>query len=156
MQNLENISSQIEGIHTYFSDYASKQVNYAYTLRNWLIGMCLFEFEQKGQERAEYGDKLYRNIALRLKEKNVKGMSFIMLHYFRKFFLTYPSIVQIVSEQLQLNNNQDIIIVQSLIEQFKINENGIVHSVIGQSDVNKENVKSIAIVDSKLFLSKVY
>jgi predicted nuclease of restriction endonuclease-like (RecB) superfamily len=117
--------------------------------------MYLFEFEQKGQERAEYGDKLYRNIALRLKEKNVKGMSFIMLHHFRKFFLTYPSIVQIVSKQLQLNNNQDILIVQSLIEQFKINENGIVHSVIGQSDVNKENVKSIAIENPKWFVSKI-
>ena len=34
--------------------------------------MYLFEIEQKGQNRAEYGDKLYKNIAERLKEKKIK------------------------------------------------------------------------------------
>jgi hypothetical protein len=86
LENLENISVQIENIHSYFSDYANKQVNYAYTLRNWLIGMYLFEIEQKGQNRAEYGEKLYRNLALKLKGKNIKGMSFTSLHTFKKFF----------------------------------------------------------------------
>ena len=46
----ENISIQIENIHSYFSDYANRQVNYAYTLRNWLIGMyiCL-KLNKKGK-----------------------------------------------------------------------------------------------------------
>jgi hypothetical protein len=63
LENLENISVQIENINTYFSDYGNRQVNYAYTLRNWLIGMYLFEYEQKGQDRAEYGENLYRNLS---------------------------------------------------------------------------------------------
>jgi len=69
LKNLENISIQIESINSYFSDYANRQVNYAYTLRNWLIGMYLFEYEQKGLDRAEYGNNLYRNIAKRLKDR---------------------------------------------------------------------------------------
>jgi hypothetical protein len=154
MDNLENISVQIESIHSYFSDYANKQVNYAYTLRNWLIGMYLFEIEQKGKERAEYGEKLYRNLALRLKEKKIKGMSFIMLHSFKKFFLVYPSIVELVKDQLQGADNYDFVIVQSLIEQFNSNDNEIVQSLIGQFSLEK-NVKSIAIENPNLFISKI-
>jgi hypothetical protein len=56
--------------------------------------MYLFEYEQKGKDRAEYGESLYKNSAKKLKEKKVKGMSFTSLHTFKKFFQTYPSIVQ--------------------------------------------------------------
>lgn len=154
MQNLENISGQIENIHSYFSDYANKQVNYAYTLRNWIIGMYLFEIEQKGQERAEYGDKLYRNIAERLKEKKIKGMSFIMLHNFKNFFQIYPSIFQSVNEQLQKTNNQEFTIIQSMIEQFSLSNNVSIQAVIGQFNLNQK-VKSIAIENPNLFISKI-
>ena len=136
MENLENISFQIENIHSYFSDYANKQVNHAYTLRNWLIGMYLFEFEQKGKNRAEYGDKLYKNLALKLKERKIKGMSFIMLHNFKNFFQMYPSIIQ------------------SLIEQFESDENKNIQSLIGQLSLEKK-VKSIAIENPNLFVSKI-
>jgi predicted nuclease of restriction endonuclease-like (RecB) superfamily len=154
MENLENISVQIENIHSYFSDYANKQVNYAYTLRNWLIGMYLFEIEQKGQNRAEYGEKLYRNLALKLKGKKIKGMSFTSLHIFKKFFQTYPSIVQTLSEQFQDNENQQFEIVQSLIEQFNSDENVKIQSLIGQFSLEKK-VKSIAIENPNLFISKI-
>jgi predicted nuclease of restriction endonuclease-like (RecB) superfamily len=158
MENLENISVQIENIHSYFNDYANKQVNCAYTLRNWLIGMYLFEIEQKGQNRAEYGEKSYRNLALKLKGKKIKGMSFMMLHSFKKFFITYPSIVQSVIEQLQDVDNYDFSIIQSLIGQFNSNDNVNVNvnvqSLIGQFSLEKK-VKSIAIENPNLFISKV-
>ena len=32
--------------------------------------MYLFEYEQKGKERAEYGEKLYKNLAIVLREKS--------------------------------------------------------------------------------------
>ena len=154
MKNLENISIQIESIHTYFFDYANKQVNYAYTLRNWLIGMYLFEYEQKGQDRAEYGENLYKNIAKNLKEKNVKGMSFIMLHNFKNFFLAYPSIIQSLTEQLQKSNYQEFKIIQSLIEQFNLNENKTIQSLIGKSEI-KKSIKSIANENPNLFVTKI-
>ena len=154
MENLENISNQIENIHSYFNEYANKQVNYAYTLRNWLIGMYLFEVEQKGKDRAEYGDKLYKNLALKLKEKKIKGMSFIMLHNFKNFFQTYPSIVQSVIEQFQSVDNKDFAIIQSLIEQFNLNEDIKIQSLIGQLSEEKK-VKSIAVENPSLFISKI-
>lgn len=144
-----DISNQIESIHTYFHNYANRQVNYAYTLRNWLVGMYLFEVEQKGKDRAEYGENLYRNIAKDLKSKKIKGMSFTNLHLFKKFFLTYPSIIQLLPEQFLLSDNQNITIVQSLTEQFNITQ-----SLIGKSG-KKSKVTSIANENPSLFLSKI-
>lgn len=135
-----DISNQIESIHTYFHNYANRQVNYAYTLRNWLIGIYLFEVEQKGKDRAEYGENLYRNIAKDLKSKKIKGMSFTNLHLFKKFFLTYPSIIQILPEQLLLFDNQNITIFQSVTKKFNI-----IQSLIGQSELKnliENDVKS--------------
>lgn len=142
MQNLENISIQIENIHSYFSDYANRQVNYAYTLRNWLIGMYLFEIEQKGKDRAEYGEKLYRNIAERLKEKKIKGMSFTLLNTCKQFYLVYPQIIQTVSEKSFLIGNQVLEIVQSVSEQFELID-------------NSKKVKSISLENTILFLSRI-
>ena len=138
----ENISIQIENIHSYFSDYANRQVNYAYTLRNWLIGMYLFEIEQKGQNRAEYGEKLYKKIAERLKEKKIKGMSFTLLNTCRQFYLMYPQIIQTVSEKSFLIENQVLEIVQSVSEQFDLID-------------NSRKVKSISLENTNLFLSKI-
>jgi predicted nuclease of restriction endonuclease-like (RecB) superfamily len=138
----ENISIQIENIHSYFSDYAIRQVNYAYTLRNWLIGMYLFEVEQKGKDRAEYGNKLYRNIAKRLKDRNVKGMSFTFLNTCKQFYLVYPQIIQTVSEKSFSIENQVFEIVQSVSEKFVLID-------------NSKKVKSISLENTSLFLSKV-
>ncbi|MFA9190797.1 PDDEXK nuclease domain-containing protein [Flavobacterium sp. FZUC8N2.13] len=142
MQNLENISNQIEHIHSYFNEYANKQVNYAYTLRNWLIGMYLFEYEQKGQDRAEYGINLYKNIAKKIKEKHIKGLSFTMLNTCKQFYLVYPEIIQTVSEQSFVVDNQQSEIIRALTEQFK-------------SKKQESGVKSISIENIPLFLSKI-
>lgn len=111
--------------------------------------MYLFEVEQKGKDRAEYGENLYRNIAKDLKSKKIKGMSFTNLHLFKKFFLTYPSIIQLLPEQFLLSDNQNITIVQSLTEQFNITQ-----SLIGKSG-KKSKVTSIANENPSLFLSKI-
>ncbi len=142
MENLENISFQIENIHSYFSDYANKQVNYAYTLRNWLIGMYLFEFEQKGKNRAEYGAKLYKNLALKLKERKIKGMSFTLLNTCKQFYIVYPQIIQTMSEQFLSIENEIFVIVQSASEQFKLID-------------NTTKVKTISIENTKMFLSRI-
>jgi predicted nuclease of restriction endonuclease-like (RecB) superfamily len=119
MESIENLASQILNTHQYFNGYANKQVNYAYTMRNWLIGMYLFEYEQKGKVRAEYGEKLYKNLATVLKEKKLKGMSFTMLHTYKQFYLTYPQIVRFLTEQFQGIENQLLTIVRLPTEQLK-------------------------------------
>jgi hypothetical protein len=90
----------------YFQQQAQKQVNVALTLRNWLIGAYLFEYEQHGQDRAEYGEKLYKNLAKKLQAQGIKGLSFTNLHLCKQFYVAYPQIVQSVTEQLALADNQ--------------------------------------------------
>jgi hypothetical protein len=40
-------------------------VNVALTLRNWLIGYHLFEYEQNGSDRAKYGERLLEHLGQR-------------------------------------------------------------------------------------------
>jgi hypothetical protein len=47
----------------------------AINLRNWLISFYIVEFEQKGEDRAAYGERLLVNLASSLKEKSVSGTS---------------------------------------------------------------------------------
>ncbi|MBK8453460.1 MAG: PDDEXK nuclease domain-containing protein [Thiofilum sp.] len=86
----------------YFQQQAQKQVNVALTLRNWLIGAYLVEYEQQGQDRAEYGEKLLPKLASSLQNKGFKGLSVSNLRSFRQFYLAYPQIIQTVTEQFAM------------------------------------------------------
>jgi predicted nuclease of restriction endonuclease-like (RecB) superfamily len=146
MENIENLASQILNTHQYFNGYANKQVNYAYTMRNWLIGMYLFEYEQKGKERAEYGEKLYKNLATILKGKNLKGMSFTMLHTYKQFYLTYPQIVRFLTEQFQDIENQSLTIVRLPTEQLRQNL---------EATQPNATITSISVDNPSAFISKI-
>lgn len=98
--NLPKLLSSILETHRWFSTQATRQINTAMILRNWLIGMYLFEYEQKGQDRAEYGERLYDEISNRLKKKGLKGLGRRNLYLFKDLYLAYPQIVQTVSAQL--------------------------------------------------------
>jgi predicted nuclease of restriction endonuclease-like (RecB) superfamily len=70
------------------------------------------EYEQNGEDKAKYGEKLIRTIEKKLKDKGLKGMSFTNLNVFRQFYLTYPQIGQALSDFLK-----SMPIVQTLSEQ---------------------------------------
>lgn len=95
---------------------ANKAVNQLLTIRNWLIGYYIVEFEQDGEERAKYGDKLIKTLAEKLKEDEVKGMSSRNLNLFREFYNTFPEISQTVSALLE---NHQIGIMQTPPAQLK-------------------------------------
>jgi DUF1016 N-terminal domain len=97
-------------------------VNSHLTLRNWVIGLYLFEYEQKGQDRAQYGARLYKEIASHLKHR--KGFSKRNLHLFVALYKTYPQIVQTLSGQFG-QENWVIPIVQTLSAQLAQSENAM-------------------------------
>ena len=86
----------------------------------WLTGYYIVEYEQKGADRAKYGEQLLKKLAEKLKDK--KTFSYRSLNIYRKFYLTYPalndqikhfvlslpSIVQTVSAQFQLSVSQNV------------------------------------------------
>lgn len=94
--NFKLLIAQIEQTHTALQESAVKAVNSRLTIRNWLIGCYIFEYEQKGEDRAKYGKLLLQKIATHL---NSPGLSFRNLKLFRQFYVCYPQIGQTVSAQ---------------------------------------------------------
>ncbi len=80
---------------------AAQSVNAALTIRNWLIGYYIVEFEQKGEDRAKYGDRLLETLSQRLEDRRLKGMSLSMLKVCRDFYKDYPQISRTVSGQIK-------------------------------------------------------
>ena len=97
--NFENLLISIEQTHTKLSEKAISQINYYNTLRNWLIGYFIVEFEQYGEDRAVYGSKVLKKLASEL--MHIKGMSVTNLKLFRQFYRIYPEIGQTVSDQFK-------------------------------------------------------
>src|SRR5450432_968064 len=95
--NLERLSKTIEETNRFFINRVQKQVNVAMTLRNWIIGCHIVEYEQSGNDRAKYGNKVLETLATRLKEKDVKGLAETNLKLFRQFYTAYPQIGQTLS-----------------------------------------------------------
>lgn len=97
--NFNQLIENIELTHNFFQARASKQVDENFTLRNWLIGHYIIEFELNGQDRAVYGAKVIMSIAKRV--KHIKGLSNSNLYMFKAFYQVYPQISQIVSAKLK-------------------------------------------------------
>jgi hypothetical protein len=69
---------------------AAKQVNAVLLETHWQIGRYIVEFEQGGQERAEYGTRLLAQLSKDLKTYHGKGFSRSNLQYMRLLYLAYP------------------------------------------------------------------
>lgn len=95
--NFKNLLIAIEQTHVKLNSKAISQVNYYNTLRNWLIGHFIVEFEQYGEDRATYGNAVLKNLAAKL--VHIKGMSMTNLKLFRQFYQVYPEIGQTLSDQ---------------------------------------------------------
>jgi len=87
---------------------AVRYVNTALVTTYWLIGRRIVEYEQKGKERAEYGEVLLERLARDLTSKFGKGFGSENLRLMRQFFITYPSsqISQTVSGKLTHTKSQ--------------------------------------------------
>ena len=89
----KNNSSFFEDIRKILSDARQKTyaaVNSAMIEAYCFIGRRIVEEEQKGRERADYGDFLLVNLSKELSNEFGKGFSYANLKNFRQFYLTYP------------------------------------------------------------------
>ena len=94
----ENLIGNVEHVHDITSSYAKGAVNQLLTVRNWMIGYYIVEFEQHGKNRAEYGTHLLENLAKRIE---IKGLDRQMLNTCRTFYIKYPQICETVSHKLK-------------------------------------------------------
>lgn len=71
----------------------SRSVNTTQVVANWLIGREIVEEEQKGRERAGYGERLLEELSAELARDFGGGYSVQNLRLIRQFYLTYPSLI---------------------------------------------------------------
>ncbi len=96
--NFELLVNTIQQTHETLQQSALKSVNKHLTIRNWLVGFYIVEFEQKGEDRATYGEKLLSELS---KSVNIKGLSETNLKLNRQFYNIYPQIHQTLSDELK-------------------------------------------------------
>ena len=78
---------------------SARAVNAVMTATYWEIGRRIVEFEQGGEERAEYGKELLKRLGRDLSRRFGRGFAQRNLFYMRSFYVTFPSgpILQTVS-----------------------------------------------------------
>ena len=77
---------------------AGRAVNAVMTSTYWQIGRRIVEQEQKGSDRASYGEELVANLAKDLTARFGRGFSRTNVFQMRQFFLAYREKIQTPSE----------------------------------------------------------
>ena len=95
----DHLVDSIRQVHKQLASQAGRAVNISLTLRDWVAGCYIREYEQNGADRAGYGDRLLRMLSERLTETGMEGMAPRSLRLYRQFYLTYPQIWQTVSAE---------------------------------------------------------
>ena len=75
---------------------AYKAVNVALVQRNWLLGYRIASEEMQGEERAEYGSELIKNLSKKLTQSYGKGFDYSSLYKFVRFYKEFPEILDSV------------------------------------------------------------
>lgn len=91
LHSFGDLTSIIQSTHDAALSSAVKAINRLQTMRNWLIGYYIVEYEQHGKDRAEYGAKLLKKLEERV---NRKGINITLLKNSRSFYLHYPQMAE--------------------------------------------------------------
>jgi predicted nuclease of restriction endonuclease-like (RecB) superfamily len=97
--NLKALQSSISNVHTVAQQHANVAINQSLTLRNWLIGCYIVEYEQNGSDRQKYGSNLLERLAEFAASKNMKGLSETNLKLFRRFYFLYPQLNDLAANE---------------------------------------------------------
>ena len=109
---------KIESIDTLYQDAcqiienarsnAVRSVDFCRVQMYWNLGKRIFEEEQQGKERADYGTYLIKNLSKRLTPEYGSGFSVRQLEQGRQFYRTYP-IANTVRSQLNWSQYRRLI-----------------------------------------------
>lgn len=69
-----------------------RQAQQMLSLRNWIFGTWIVQFEQGGEDRAAYGEKLLDRLSAALEADGRRGLSARNLRNFRQVALAYPGL----------------------------------------------------------------
>lgn len=123
LHSFNDLASIVQTTHDAAQSSAVKAINRMQTMRNWLIGYYIVEFEQHGKDRAEYGMQLLKKLEERVDRK---GLTTTLFKWARKFYRLYPQMMEnlpipicaTVMHQLQPIENKEDTIGASMTHQF--------------------------------------
>ena len=97
--DFSTLVSAIREVHERCVAEAGRAVNASLTLRNWLIGWHVREYEQHGADRAKYGEAVLDKVADRLVAEGVAELTARYLRLCRHFATEYPGIWRSVTAE---------------------------------------------------------
>ena len=123
LHSFNDLASIVQTTHDAAQSSAVKAINRMQTMRNWLIGYYIVEFEQHGKDRAEYGTQLLKKLEERVDRK---GLTTTLFKWARKFYRLYPQMMEnlpipicaTVMHQSQPIENKEDTISASMTHQF--------------------------------------
>ena len=89
LHSFSDLASIIQSTHDVAQSSAIRAINRMQTMRNWLIGYYIVEFEQHGKDRAEYGTQLLKKLE---EQVNRKGLNVTLFQTSRNFYNLYPQL----------------------------------------------------------------
>lgn len=82
--------SQIKAVLDEARTKISRSVNSAMVQAYWNVGKYIVEYEQQGEQRAEYGKNVINDLSARLTKEYGSGFTVSNLKYMRQFYICFP------------------------------------------------------------------
>ena len=100
-QNYSTLVTDLASLIEQGRKAAVRYVNAALVATYWLMGRRIVEYEQKGKERAEYGEALLKKISADLTPRFGKGFTERNLGHMRQFYISYQKILNTPCAELE-------------------------------------------------------
>ena len=100
--NTDDIFKDIQNIIEQTRDYAYQAINVVMVQRNWLLGKRIADEELLGENRAEYGKEVIKQLSKHLTDLYGKGFTKSNLYQFAQFYKFFPDIFHAVSGKSQI------------------------------------------------------
>jgi len=90
VMTFQNLVVSIKQAHRQYFVNAVKAVNVSLTMRNWVIGLYILKYEQRGADRAKYGSRILEKLAQILHKELDRCYTDRYLRLCRQFYEVYP------------------------------------------------------------------
>lgn len=113
-KNINTFLDDIRGIIDSARSQAVRSVDFCRVQMYWQMGKRIFEEEQQGKKRADYGSYLIKNLAKSLQPEYGSGFSVRQLEMCRQFYRIYP-IANTVCSQLNWSQYKLLLCTQTIM-----------------------------------------
>lgn len=94
----DDLVTAVKNVHQSSYQASLKAINRYATMRNWLIGFFIVEYQQKGNDRAAYGQKLLKSLEESLQ---TRGLNVTLFQNSRLFYACYPQLADLFQIKIQ-------------------------------------------------------